>query len=548
MSEITMRHHHIFHHLAKEIHDHCNGMIITECYSQEKNNLIMHCESPDGKTHAHIEWAMQSGSPIIMLKENMHRAKSNNVDLFPFIIGRKILSCMKHPTDRIIFLRLTGASVIGQFFGGSNTSLFIIDDDDQILDSFKRSPLPIGEHYFPTINAMLAIEEVNPDVSIVDALMKTGNAGKPYAREMFTRFSILYPEVSSHHALMSLNELQLSELKQCLQGVMEESLNSKKAFILELPDTVLVLSCLPLQEAQREVWSGESMSEAIRRFQGLNQKKERMHRIFLEIESDLKLRREKLEHTIEHVSDNSMSNDRIIESQHIAQLLLCMPYPALRVHDDSIILHHEERTITIPAMKGKTYAEHADHYFRKAKNAKERNETRKISLPNFRLRLEQVMSMQKTLSGAKDLRSLELIHKQLKNVHTEKTIQTPQHPFREFILSPKYVLYIGRNAQNNDQLTTKFAKPNDLWLHARGVSGSHGILRGPLNLPKNILEIACEITAYFSKSRKGTFVPVAYSLKKYVRKPKGAGPGSVLMEREEVIMVEPRLPEGTIDS
>ena len=157
MSEITMRHHHIFHHLAKEIHDHCKGMIITECYSQEKNNLIMHCESPDGKTHAHIEWAMQSGSPIIMLKEHLHRSKSNNVDLFPFIIGRKILSCMKHPTDRIIFLRLTGASVIGQFFGGSNTSLFIIDDYDQILDSFKRSPLPIGEHFISSINAMLAI-------------------------------------------------------------------------------------------------------------------------------------------------------------------------------------------------------------------------------------------------------------------------------------------------------------------------------------------------------------------------------------------------------
>ena len=66
--------------------------------------------------------------------------------------------------------------------------MFIIDDDDQILDSFKRSPLPIGEHFISSINAMLAIEEVNPNFSIVDALMKTGNAGKPYAREIFARF------------------------------------------------------------------------------------------------------------------------------------------------------------------------------------------------------------------------------------------------------------------------------------------------------------------------------------------------------------------------
>ncbi|MFZ9814843.1 MAG: fibronectin-binding domain-containing protein, partial [Candidatus Kapaibacteriota bacterium] len=81
-----------------------------------------------------------------------------------------------------------------------------------------------------------------------------------------------------------------------------------------------------------------------------------------------------------------------------------------------------------------------------------------------------------------------------------------------------------------------------------GVSGSHAILRGPKDIPKKILEEAAGITAYYSQSRKGSFVPVAYALKKYIRKPKGAGPGSVLMEREEVILVEPKLPKGSIDS
>jgi predicted ribosome quality control (RQC) complex YloA/Tae2 family protein len=329
---------------------------------------------------------------------------------------------------------------------------------------------------------------------------------------------------------------------------MDESLHSLIAYILELSNGTLTISCIPLKEAIREVWSGPSMSEAIRRFQGLNQKRDRMRSLQTDIESDLKHRREKLEHIISHVTDDALSQERINESRLVAQLLLSMPYPALRVHDDSIILHQEGRQITIPAMKGKTYAEHADHYFKKAKNASERNELRKKSLPDFRLQLEQVISMQKALSMAQDIRSLETLQKQTKKEHTEKTPNTPSHSFREFILSRKYKLYVGRSAQNNDQLTTKFSKPNDLWLHARGVSGSHAILRGPVNPPKDIIEIAAEITAYFSKSRKGTFVPVAYALKKYIRKPKGAGPGSVLMEREEVIMVEPRLPEGTIDS
>jgi predicted ribosome quality control (RQC) complex YloA/Tae2 family protein len=80
------------------------------------------------------------------------------------------------------------------------------------------------------------------------------------------------------------------------------------------------------------------------------------------------------------------------------------------------------------------------------------------------------------------------------------------------------------------------------------VSGSHAVLRGHQPIPAHILEKAAEITAYYSQSRKASFVPVCYALKKYVRKPKGAGPGAVVMEREEVIMVEPRLPKGTIDS
>ena len=61
--------------------------------------------------------------------------------------------------------------------------------------------------------------------------------------------------------------------------------------------------------------------------------------------------------------------------------------------------------------------------------------------------------------------------------------------------------------------------------------------------PKKILEKAGEIAAYYSQARNGKFVPVIYTLKKYVNKPKGANPGAVTVAREEVIMVSPRLPE-----
>ncbi|MDQ1265677.1 MAG: hypothetical protein QG635_828, partial [Bacteroidota bacterium] len=93
------------------------------------------------------------------------------------------------------------------------------------------------------------------------------------------------------------------------------------------------------------------------------------------------------------------------------------------------------------------------------------------------------------------------------------------------------------------ELTMKFAKPNDLWIHARGSGGYHAVLNlgKEQKPPKNILKRAAEITAYYSQARNAKYTPVAYCLKKFVHKPKGADPGSVVIGREETIMVEPKL-------
>ena len=97
----------------------------------------------------------------------------------------------------------------------------------------------------------------------------------------------------------------------------------------------------------------------------------------------------------------------------------------------------------------------------------------------------------------------------------------------------------------------KFAKPNDIWMHARGSSGSHTVLRSPntkeAKPPKPILKLAAQITAYYSKQKNAKYVPVAYTQKKNVHKPRGANPGAVVMRREEVVMVEPMLPAGEVE-
>jgi predicted ribosome quality control (RQC) complex YloA/Tae2 family protein len=76
------------------------------------------------------------------------------------------------------------------------------------------------------------------------------------------------------------------------------------------------------------------------------------------------------------------------------------------------------------------------------------------------------------------------------------------------------------------------------------VSGSHAVLKGVTGTkpPKPVLEAAAAITAYYSGARNASYVPVVYTQRKYVRKPKGAAVGAVVLEREDVVMVKPALP------
>jgi predicted ribosome quality control (RQC) complex YloA/Tae2 family protein len=114
--------------------------------------------------------------------------------------------------------------------------------------------------------------------------------------------------------------------------------------------------------------------------------------------------------------------------------------------------------------------------------------------------------------------------------------------FKEFECAG-FRIYVGRNSENNDLLTLKFAKKDDLWLHAKGVSGSHVIIKHQQNrkTPEHVIQRAAELAAYFSKSKSSGLVAVMVTEKKNVRKPKGALAGQVRVDREDVILAEPKL-------
>lgn len=116
--------------------------------------------------------------------------------------------------------------------------------------------------------------------------------------------------------------------------------------------------------------------------------------------------------------------------------------------------------------------------------------------------------------------------------------------FRRFVTSSGWTVLVGRNNRENDQLTFGVAAPEDVWFHARGAAGSHVVLRrqGRKAVPdKGTLQEAAGLAAYFSRARGARLVAVSFTERRYVRRPRGAKAGTVLMDREKSLMVEPKL-------
>ena len=103
-------------------------------------------------------------------------------------------------------------------------------------------------------------------------------------------------------------------------------------------------------------------------------------------------------------------------------------------------------------------------------------------------------------------------------------------------------ILVGRNARENHHVTFRLAGPEDFWFHALGVSGAHVIVRNEQRLKrprKETLEDAAAAAAYYSDARMQTWVDVQWTRRKWVRKPRGAAPGAVLVKRSETIRVQP---------
>lgn len=212
--------------------------------------------------------------------------------------------------------------------------------------------------------------------------------------------------------------------------------------------------------------------------------------------------------------------------------------------------YYTNEMITIPLDENMTPAENAQKYFDKYGKMKRTFEALEGLTKEVKEEIEHLESINAALDIAvaePDLVQIkqELIEsgyiKRKGKTSKEKITSKPFH----YISSEGYDIYVGKNNFQNEDLTFQFATGNDWWFHAKGMAGSHVIVKAPRDgqLPDSTFEEAAKLAAYYSKAKEQKKVEVDYTQKKNVKKPAGGKPGFVVYYTNYSMAIEPDISE-----
>lgn len=219
--------------------------------------------------------------------------------------------------------------------------------------------------------------------------------------------------------------------------------------------------------------------------------------------------------------------------------------------------YNNNEQLEIPVDKNKTPSVNAKNYYKKynkLKNALSIVNEQKVETIQELDYLESIIyeiDMAKSISDIDEIYSEITENTLFERTHLKSNAKITKKQNKNKKANKEYIpieykienftLLVGKNNVQNDYLTTKFARSNDIWFHTKDIHGSHAILITRGESPSTDILIRCaQIAAYYSKARMSSNVPVDYTLVKYVKKPSGAKPGFVIYTHNKTINVTPQ--------
>jgi predicted ribosome quality control (RQC) complex YloA/Tae2 family protein len=499
------------------------GAEIVECFSQNKDELIMGCTKDEKDLF--IRANLLPSVSCISFPDNFKRSKRNTVSLFPQLIGKRITKIEVVNFERAFIATLDSEDMIVFKLHGTRSNILFYQKGDLLPNLLFRNELKDDK------TLILADLPKNLRIDHNTFLSLEGNASK---------------------FLPTLGKIPREWLKN--QGYIESDLGGKWSLMQELMDmmecplyTIIkeeneyLLSILPEKDGIFQTSDPIRACNELFRYRVVIQSFEKEKQTWLKQLHDQQKR------TKSYIQKTGERLDQLLNETspaHLADVIMANLH-AIGPNEEQVQLFnfYTGNEEIFKLKRGQSPQKYAENLYRKSKNRKKELEQLSQNLAEKEKLFQQSASWLEEITGFKDFRSLRDF---VKNNHlTPKSKeQEEQVPFKRFEIEGFEVL-VGKSAKSNDDMLRNFAWKEDLWLHAKDVSGSHVLIkyRSGINFPKTVLERAAELAAYYSKNKNESLSPVIYTPAKFVRKVKGTPPGAVMVEKENVLMVKPTGPK-----
>ena len=534
-----LKNYYILNRLVCEIREKLKDQQIIESYTQEKNRIYFHI--PDQQyPNRHLIISTDQTMPYILTKKEHHKAKKNVPEFFKKYLPALIKDVEISENDRIIRFKLD-IGYIYFFIRGPRTNIMMVANDGTI-ETFKK----LSEDDIVTIQEELDSTEWISTFNIPD-LSELENDQYNYSA-----IRKLYPTLGSE-IKRELAARGLEESKSGLTNLLTEIATVEIAvgFSPDLAKVILVPETSPLLDNMENVEKFISVEEAINYFISKNFRTINEFSTRNDIEKYLSKELSGLSTKLNKLRSRVEQGSRDKEYNHYGSLLLANIDKIERGKSEIIVDDYTTGDkIKISLNPKLSPNKNVDYYFQKSKDEKISYEKSLELFEDTKEKYEHFLEISKELEKTTELTDL-------KNIAASMNLDKKKHKgkkleeiikYRHYVIDAKYHVFVGRDNKNNDLVTFKLAKQNDFWFHARGVPGSHVVLRvdNPKEpVPKNILKNVASIAANYSKAKTAGTVPVSYTFRKYVRKGKGMAPGKVIIERETVLLVKPEIPKNS---
>ncbi len=522
-----------------ELNSRITGTKVYEVFTQDKNKLYFTIPNEEQPFRVLIISTDQN-IPYLHIKNEHHRAKKNSPNFFESYFPSILKGFSIAENDRLLKVEFNEFNL---FYSvrGSNTNVYLIDNKNNI-EFFKSNKRQ---------NPGKLIEETST-TNFIDVFNEKIMEGISFPSIDFTDIKKIESRITKdifNEYKSRTNALDERSFKEILRKIFYEIyFEDISVYYSEEEDKTEFLPSNFNKNANSENLF-DNYNDAISKYISLKYSKANYLGSKKEIENFLNKELNKLSNKLNKLKKRVEEGSKEEQYKNYAELLLTNIY-LLSDKKSSIELEDYSTGEKIKiALNEKIFPKkNVDLYFEKAKDEKI-NYQKSVELFNLtKEKYEEFGKLKESLESIENTKDFEAIRNKLKIKHAggKKDRLEESIKYYHYLLENKYHIYVGRDSKSNDLISTKFVKQNDFWFHARGVSGSHVVLRVENKkeiIPKNILKAVCSLAAYHSKSKTAKLSPVAYTYGKYVYKKKGMNPGAVNISKEQVLIVKPEIPK-----